>query len=62
MLMSQQLHLFPETASVSLDAASDPLIEQTRQLFQHTGSNLDLMTQIMSVIQVLNEICEHPQK
>ena len=60
--MSQQLHLFPEIASMPrLDRTSDPLIEQTRQLFQHTGSNLELMTQIMSAIKVLQEIPQPPQ-
>lgn len=59
--MSQQLQLFRETASIaSVDTPADPLIEQTRQLFQHTGSNLELMTQIMSAIKVLQEIAQSP--
>jgi hypothetical protein len=41
---------------------SDPLLEQTRQLFQHRGSNTELMTQILHAIQALNEICEQPKQ
>lgn len=37
------------------------LLEQTRQLFQHSGSNAELMAQIMSAIRALNEICEAPK-
>lgn len=40
----------------------DPLLEQTRQLFQHRGSNTELMTQILHAIQALNEICEQPKQ
>lgn len=38
------------------------LLEQTRQLFQHRGSNTELMTQILHAIQALNEICEQPKQ
>lgn len=73
-IMSQQLQLFAETTSMpqnvfldvplsdtSSDTGYDPLLEQTRQLFQHDGSNAELMTQVMNAINALNEICEQPK-
>ncbi len=61
--MSQQLHLFPDAPVFPLtDARSETLLEQTRQLFQHEGSNAELMTRIMNAINVLQEICEHPSE
>lgn len=60
--MSQQLHLFPETSTALNDTASDALVEQTKQLFQHNGSNAELMLQIMSAIKALDEICEQPKE
>lgn len=69
--MPQQLQLFVEASSrpssMSLassspdESASDSLLEQTRQLFQHRGSNAELMTQIMTAIKALDEICEQPK-
>lgn len=64
--MSQQLQLLLEPPSTALNPTSgsdkpDPLLEQTRQLFQHRGSNTELMAQILNAIQALNEICEQPK-
>jgi hypothetical protein len=61
--MSHQLHLFPDAPVLPLtDAPSEALLEQTRQLFQHEGSNAELMTRIMNAIDVLQEICEQPDQ
>jgi hypothetical protein len=61
--MSQQLHLFPDAPVLPLtDAPSETLLEQTRQLFQHEGSNAELMTQIMNAIDVLQAICQPPSE
>jgi hypothetical protein len=67
--MPQQLQLFMEASSKPLssppnsldESTSDSLLEQTRQLFQHSGSNSELMTQIMAAIKALDEICEQPK-
>ncbi|MBF2051387.1 MAG: hypothetical protein IGS54_29150 [Elainella sp. C42_A2020_010] len=42
------------------DTGSDSLLEQTRQLFQHNGSNTELMAQVMAAIRALDEIFERP--
>jgi peptidase E len=65
--MAQQLYLFQETTSAfipdsSFDVSSDSLLEQTRQLFQHDGSNAELMNQVMNAIKALHEICEQPEE
>jgi hypothetical protein len=56
--MSQQL-AFSEAPPTRLHG--DLLLEQTRQLFQHHGSNAELMAQIMSAIRVLQQLCEPPE-
>lgn len=65
--MSQQLYLFPQAPTLiptfeQAHASSDVLLEETRELFQHHGSNAELMSQIMEAIKVLHEICEHPKE
>ncbi|MBW4464115.1 MAG: hypothetical protein KME07_01575 [Pegethrix bostrychoides GSE-TBD4-15B] len=40
---------------------SNSLLAQTRQLFQHQGSNAELMAQIMSAIRALHQLSEPPQ-
>ena len=57
--MSQQL-VFSDASSRPLNS-SDLRLEQTRQLFQHQGSNAELMAQIMGAIRVLHQLCEQPQ-
>lgn len=69
--MSQQLYLFPQaptlpsallpTALQYSDAPSEVLLEQTRELFQHHGSNAELMSQIMTAIRALDQICEQSE-
>ncbi len=54
--MSQQL-VFSDYAP-SQRSSSDSLLEQTRQLFQHQGSNAELMAQIMSAIRALHPVYE----
>ena len=60
--MSQQL-LFSDAPSTLLapTTSTDPLLEQTRQLFQHQGSNAELMAQVMSAIRALHQLCEQPK-
>ncbi len=65
--MSQQLYLFPQAPTLDStfrqsDLASEVLLEQTRELFQHHGSNAELMSQIMTAIQALDEICEQSEE
>lgn len=43
------------------DDLSDDLIEQTRELFHHHGSNAELIAQIMTAVHALNELCAHPK-
>jgi hypothetical protein len=63
MFMSHQLQLFPNAPVLPpTDAGSETLLEQTRQLFQHEGSNAELMIQVMSAIDILQEICEQPSE
>lgn len=57
--MVQQLYLTFESAPVA-QSDSDSLLEQTRQLFQHDGSNAELMTQVMSAIRALHDLCNQP--
>ncbi|MBF2075333.1 MAG: hypothetical protein IGS50_16445 [Synechococcales cyanobacterium C42_A2020_086] len=40
---------------------SDDLVEQTRELFHHHGSNAELIAQIMTAVHALNELCAHPK-
>lgn len=64
--MSQQLYLFPQAPTLTAtlqysDSSSEVLLEQTRELFQHHGSNAELMSQIMTAIRALDQICEQSQ-
>jgi hypothetical protein len=59
--MSQQLQLFPDSPVLS-DTGFDALLEQTRQLFQHNGSNTELMQQVIHAIQILRKVCEQPEE
>jgi hypothetical protein len=58
--MVQQLYLAFEPSPVTQLDSADPLLEETRQLFQHDGSNAELMSQIMSAIRVLHDLCNQP--
>ncbi|MFM7425003.1 MAG: hypothetical protein ACKO7W_08445 [Elainella sp.] len=63
--MPQTLSLFSRTPALAAKAASlknDALLEQTRQLFQHNGSNTELMHQVMNAINVLSQLGEHPDE
>jgi hypothetical protein len=63
--MPQTLQLFSRTPSLTASATSlknDALLEQTRQLFQHNGSNAELMNQVMNAINVLHQLCEQPKE
>jgi hypothetical protein len=61
--MPQQLLSRPVTSLTSVDSPSDSdsWLEQTRQLFQHHGSNSELMAQVMNAIDALDQLCEQAE-
>jgi hypothetical protein len=67
--MSQQLQLFPNPVvsedCVNLEAtldASDVLVQETRLLFDHHGSNDELIHRILETVEVLNSLGEKTQE
>jgi hypothetical protein len=57
--MPQQLYLFKNQFQETAPSPAS-LLEQTRQLFQHQGSNAELIEQIRAAIEAIEELCEHP--
>ena len=57
--MLQQLPLFPAPTLTPVPTpASDHLVKETRQLFQHQGSDAELIERIQHAVRVLNKMCE----
>lgn len=47
-----------DSVNVDEDSAADSLVEQTRQLFQHQGSNAELIERIVAATKALNALCK----
>jgi len=63
--MSQQLQLFPETISskngskdLKKDDSADLLLTETKLLFQHHGSNAELIERILTAIRAIKSLHE----
>lgn len=60
--MSQQLQLFTDMSAESrynsTASTTDDLTELTRQLFQHQGSNSELIQRILNATRAINESCK----
>ncbi len=59
--MLQQLQLSFDSFAVELETSPvNPLVEQTRELFQHQGSDAELVELIQTAIDAIHELCETP--
>ncbi|NJR63742.1 MAG: hypothetical protein HC769_36225 [Cyanobacteria bacterium CRU_2_1] len=58
--MLQQLHLFAKDLDHEEPNPSSPngLVDETRQLFQHQGSNSELVERIMNAVRAIDALSE----
>ena len=55
--MLKQSHPFPDSIAEARYSSSD-LLEQTRQLFHHEGSDAELVEMIHQAINAIQELCQ----